>query len=103
MFSNPPHIDRYLRTRYYIETPQGRRWTVTELVMPAHREDRIRLLQSYRDSYQDKAMEIALVGFQRARKPSLIAPATKSAELPDDLAPIGRYFARRFEQHELAG
>src|SRR5262245_44742221 len=51
MFSDPPHADRYMRTRYYIQPRQGRQWMATELVMPAHREDRVRLLQSYRDSY----------------------------------------------------
>ena len=73
----------------------------SELVMPAHREDRVRLWQSYRDSYQDKAMEIALIGFQRRRKANTIAPGTKSTELPDDFAPVARYFARRFEQRVL--
>ena len=103
MFSDPPHVDRYMRTRYYIHPRQGRQWMATELVMPAHREDRVRLLQSYRDSHQDKAMEIALMGFERRRKDSAIAPGTRPEELPDDLAPIGRYFARRFERGALAG
>jgi hypothetical protein len=97
MFANPPHYDSYLRTRYYIQRPGGRPWVATELVRPAHREDRVRLLQSYRDSYSDKAMAIALASFNRRRKPELIAPDTQPGQLPNDLAPIGRYFARRFQ------
>jgi hypothetical protein len=96
MFWNPPQFDRYWRVRYYLETPGGRPWTATELVGPAHREDRVRLFQSYRDSYRDKAFEIALDEFFKRREPGLIAPGTRAQELPDDLAPIARFFARRF-------
>jgi hypothetical protein len=107
MFSNPPRVDQYVRTRYYvqpgIDAGVGRRWIASELVMPAHREDRVRLVTSYRDSYQDKAIAIALETFYRRRKPALIRPDTRSDELPNDLAPIGRYFARRFARRELAG
>ncbi len=107
MFSNPPKGDQYVRTRYYIqpgtEASEGRRWIASELVMPAHREDRVRLVRSYRDSYQDKAIAIALETFYRRRAPALIRPETRSDALPNDLAPIGRYFARRFERRVLAG
>jgi hypothetical protein len=98
MFSNPPTYDQYVRTRYYVQPPEGRQWMATELVMPANREDRVRLLQSYRDSYRDKAFALALDAFFRRRKPALVAPGTTSAQLPDDLAPIARFFARRFER-----
>ena len=103
MFSNPPKVDQYVRTRYYVQPAGGRHWIATELIMPAHREDRVRLVASYRDSYQDKAIAIALETFYRRRTPALIRPATRSDELPDDLAPIGRYFARQFERRVLAG
>lgn len=103
MFSNPPRAQQYLRVRYYIQPRRGSEWMATELVMPAHREDQIRLFQSYRDSYEDKAMAIALTSFYSRRKPAAIAPDTKPEQLPDDLAPIGRYFARRFEARSLAG
>ena len=96
MFSEPPKDDRYWRVRYYVEPTAGRSWTATELIGPSHREDRIRLLQSYRDSYRDKAFEIAFAAFVKRRKPSAIRPDTRPDELPDDLAPIGRFFARRF-------
>jgi hypothetical protein len=74
----------------------------TELVMPAHREDRIRLLQSFRDSYQDKAFEVAMDGFFRRRSAALVRPDTTSKDLPDDLAPIARYFSARFSRTHLS-
>ena len=96
MFSNPPRYDRYWRVRYYIQSSSSRTWMATELIGPSHREDRIRLFQSYRDSYRDKAFEIAFEGFVKRRKPGVVAPGTLTEELPDDLAPIARLFARRF-------
>ncbi len=96
MFSNPPQYDRYWRVRYYVEAQGGRPWTATELIGPSHREDRVRLVQSYRDSYRDKAFEIAFDGFVKRRRPSAIEPGARPEDLPDDLAPIGRYFARHF-------
>lgn len=103
MFSVPPKVHQYLRVRYYIgprETTDiaGATWTATELIMPAHREDEVRWLRSYRDSFTDKALAVALQKFQIARDEdeALIAPDTRSADLPDDLAPVARYYARRF-------
>jgi hypothetical protein len=108
MFSSPPLVHQYMRVRYYVG-PRGASgggaagavWQATELIQPAHREDRIRLLQSYRDSFRDKAMAIALSRFRRNRDADLIRPDTTSAELPNDLAPIARYFARGFERRNL--
>ena len=101
MFSNPPQYDEYVRTRYYVQPPGGRAYMVTELVSPALREDRVRLVDSYRASYQDKAIAIALSSFYSKRKKALIAPETRPDQLPDDLAPIGRYFARRYAARAL--
>jgi hypothetical protein len=101
MFSNPPQFDRYWRTRYYVQSADGRSWMATELIGPSHPEDQIRLFQSYRDSYRDKVFEIALDDFQRRRKASVVGPGTRPEELPDDLAPIGRFFAARFAQVRL--
>jgi hypothetical protein len=108
MFYAPPDVHQYLRARYYVG-PRGDNgksagaptWTATELILPAHREDQIRFLQSYRDSYRDKALAVALERFQRARDVDLVRRDTTSAELPDDLAPVARYFARRFERVTL--
>jgi hypothetical protein len=76
---------------------------VSELVSPALREDRLRLVESYRASYQDKAIAIALGAFHTRRKKELIAPETRSEQLPDDLVPIGRYFARKYARRWLEG
>jgi hypothetical protein len=103
MFSNPPQYSEYLRTRYYVKPTRGRVYTVTELVSPALREDQIRLVRSYRASYEDKAVAIATAGFYRRRKPALIQPGTRSEQLPDDLVPIGRYFARKYSARVLDG
>ena len=110
MFSGPPKVHRTMRVRYYVGprgdiggSPVNPTWFATELVEPAHREDQVRFLQSYRDSFRDKAMAIALSRFRRARDAGLIRRDTTSAELPDDLAPIARYFARRFEIETSAG
>ena len=108
MFSTPPEVYQYLRVRYYIgagaaDAGAGARptWTATELLLPAHREDRVRVVRGYWDAYRDKAMTSALSRFQGHRSDRLIKADTKSSELPDDLAPIGRYFARRFERQSL--
>ena len=103
MFSNPPQDHEYVRTRYYVQPRQGRPYIVSELVSPALREDRLRLVESYRASYQDKAIAIALGAFYSRRKKELIAPETRSEQLPDDLVPIGRYFARRYAGRWLEG
>jgi hypothetical protein len=106
MFANPPRIDQYLRVRYYVATKTVARqpvpsWVATELVFPTHREDHIRIVRSYWDKHKDKAMSVALDGFYRRRNPQLIRPGTHPDDLPDDVAPIGRYFARRFERDHL--
>lgn len=101
MFSNPPLADQYVRVRYYIRPERGSTWVATELVRPAHREDRVRLVRSFRDSYQDKALEIAITNFRAGRNSRLIQANTPWTSLPDDLAPVGRYFARRFERTYL--
>jgi hypothetical protein len=96
MFANPPTYDRYWRVRYYVQPAAGRPWSATELVLPAHREDRIRVFQGYFDSYTDKAFEIAYTDFMRRRKPNTLRPDSKPSDLPDDLKPILRFFTRRF-------
>jgi hypothetical protein len=101
MFFQPPTEDRYLRLRYYVGTSSHLTLATTELVLPAHREDRIRLLASFRDSYIDKACEIALVRFFEQFDTKLIRLDARSTELPQDLAPVARYFAKRYQQQRL--
>jgi hypothetical protein len=96
MFANPPRVDEYLRVRFYVQPEQGRMWMATQLVWPAGREDQLRLIQAFRDSYLDKTFAVALAEFKSHRKPSAVRPDTRPEELPDDLAPIARYYARLF-------
>jgi hypothetical protein len=70
-------------------------------VLPAHREDRIRALQSFWDSPRDKAVAIALDEFDKKLAMDIDRQGHLPRELPDDLAPIGRYFGRRFERAYL--
>jgi hypothetical protein len=103
MFSNPPRSDEYLRVRYYVGsgTTDVPRWMATELIMPTGREGEPRLLRAFWDSYRDKAFANALERFERDRPLSLIAPNTPWRSLPDALAPITRYFGRRFAARSL--
>jgi len=103
MFSNPPEVHQYLRVRYYIgpmDDPEPV-WTATELVLPTQREDQVRLLSAYWASSRDKAFTSALQRFHQNRDNRLLKPDTRSTELPDDLAPVARYFARRFQRVAL--
>ena len=103
MFANPPTVAQYMRIRYYVQPERGRLWAATELVLPTNREDRVRAVQSFRDSYRDKALAVALGRFYERRKADLIKPDTRSEQLPQDLAPVARYFAKRFTLRHLAG
>ena len=67
--------------------------------MPAHREDRVRLWQSFRDSYQDKAVAMSLKRFYEHRRRETRRKA--QAATPDDLKPIAGYFSRRYGQRFL--
>ena len=101
MFANPPTYAQYIRVRYYIEPPAGRQWVATELVLPSNREDRVRTFQSFRDSYRDKALAVAMGRFYDHRKPALITPDTRPEQLPTDLAPVARYFRKEFSKQYL--
>lgn len=107
MFANPPTFDQYIRVRYYVGSSPlpgvapRIAWTATELVLPAHREDQIRAFQSFRDSSRDKALAIALDDFRARLATKLDRDGRLPRDLPDDLAPIGRYFGRRFERTYL--
>lgn len=59
------------------------------------------MFRGYWDAFRDKAMTSALARFHEERGRDLIRPDTTSAELPDHLAPVLRYFARRFERVAL--
>jgi hypothetical protein len=103
MFSIPPKTDEYVRLRYYVASGSDRvaSWTSTELLLPAHPEDRVRLVQSYRDSFRDKAFDVMLGEFREHREVKGFGPDTRSDDLPDDLQPFARYFTRRFATRYL--
>lgn len=101
MFANPPRRDEYLRLRYFVESSAGGAqsiWTATELVYPAHREDRVRLLQSFRDSYGDKAIEISLMkhhATELQQPPEDLPPSQHGSEA---LRPVANYFAGAYQR-----
>jgi len=107
MFGNPPVVDQYVKVRYYVGStpipglPPLVTWTATELVLPAHREDQIRTLRSFWDSSRDKALAIALDDFNTKLAAYVDREGRLPRKLPDDLAPIGRYFGRRFARTYL--
>jgi hypothetical protein len=104
MFAHPPAFDQYVRVRYFVAPDIGAdhgAWAATELVMPAHREDRVRLAQSFRDSYRDKAIAIAVEEFLRRPEHDGVARDRTTAAVPDDLAPVARYFAAQFARRHL--
>jgi hypothetical protein len=98
MFYGPPTESRFLRLRYYIVAPSGATWTATELVGPAHRDDRIGLVDSFRASYQDKAYENAFAGLGSQLQ---LTGTDAPGQIADSLAPIAQYFARRFRDARL--
>jgi hypothetical protein len=101
MFANPPANDDYVRIRFYVGSkgsdPRATR-VVTQLIFPAHREDRVRLFQSFRDSYRDRAVATTLEhvhrGLFRAESPS----PPSEAESREHYFPLARHFSRVFEQ-----
>jgi hypothetical protein len=106
MFSHPPAVNQYVRIRYYVgpagATSQAAvQWIATELVMPASPEYEVRFARSYLDSSRDKAIMVALENFHRLREPLQLRPDMRPSELPDYVAPVSRFFARRFARERL--
>lgn len=108
MFMNPPQYDEYLLVRYHVvnaDSPTGSRsaWTARELAFPAHREDRVRLLQSFRDSYTDKAIAMAIADSMGLRGAPAGA-AGADADGPEPLESVANFFSQRFaERHLIPG
>jgi len=107
MFGLPPQQDEYVRLRYYVagrHIPErtAPSWSATELVYPATREDQIRLIRSFWYTSRDVSIFKSLSAFiTRLKAETDIRPDTRSSELPDNLVPIARYFARRFQRNYL--
>jgi hypothetical protein len=108
MFAVPGETDQYIRIRYWVSTTAdarngelGELRVATELVFPIHREDRPRLMRSYWNKFQDKSIAEALSRFYRSAQHGQLRAGPPQPELPDDLAPVLRFFARRFERDHL--
>jgi hypothetical protein len=107
MFGLPPRQDEYVRLRYYVATRDvpdraAPSWSATELVYPATREDQVRLIRSFWYTSRDVSIFKSLSAFvTRLKAETDIRPDTRSSELPDNLVPIARYFARRFQRNHL--
>ena len=101
MFMNPPTYDEYLKARFHIRQTGADHeiWTASQLVFPSHREDRVRLLQSFRDSYTDKAIAIALADFVNTR--TAVAFDDSTADPSTRLDPLARHFAADFARRHL--
>jgi hypothetical protein len=105
MFWEPPRGDLYARVRYYVRTTSVREtqgsptWMATELVYPSTPEDQVRLF--FRSQHRDKAIFSLLVNFERNRVENLNRLQSRPDELPTDLVPIARYFAKRFTRDHL--
>jgi hypothetical protein len=103
MFSRPTLGDEYVSLRYYSASP-GRTLLrgYSEIVYPSHPQGSVRLVQSYMDSFRDKAMasslERYLLAFSSAVKRSGL---DASARAQEHLAPIIRAFARRYSPTRL--
>ena len=105
MFSIPPTVAQYVRLRYYVAGQRsvsgGAEWSASELIVPALPENRVRLARSYLDSSRDKAVMVALENFHKGRRSVRLRPDIRPDELPDYVAPVVRFFSRRFEQERL--
>jgi hypothetical protein len=101
MFSNPSRDDMYVRARYYIEPAdksQGALTVVDEVVFPAlPPRDRLRVATSFKTAYLDKTADKALVEFHRR-----LEGDQGSVGASEALAPIARYYQRRFTRESLA-
>jgi hypothetical protein len=97
MFAAPETDDQYLRINYFVSgRGQDRLSLVRELVLPAQRDDRVRL----RHDFRDKAIVNAIDAFFARRDRSIGSEAASSAR--DDFAPIVRYFRSQYRRHFLA-
>jgi hypothetical protein len=114
MFANPPQANEYLRLRFYFRhTEETRLRTLTHLVFPAHREDRLQLLDGFERSFREKALAKATDGYLVARRALLrrlnlsstrqVSEALEAIERnpPRDYVPVVRYFTRTLRASHL--
>ena len=99
MFSEPPAMDQYAHMRYYVTSGTGDVMRVDrELIFPAaRRDDRFRFFNvSY---YEEKALRNARQGYLRRLR--TLEDVTRIAQLPRDLVPVVRYYAKRYRLRNL--
>jgi hypothetical protein len=104
MFRNPPQQDEYARVRYYVvktngASPDEPAWVATELVYPLAPEDRPRLIRSFWYTGRDVAIFSALRQFLDVAR--VKEEASSAQDVPDNLAPVARHFARAFQRNYL--
>jgi hypothetical protein len=100
MFSGPLTVNELVRLRYYVARDglAAPLWTATQVVFPSHPDQWWRGLDSFRNSYRDKAVMTALGDFRdRLTNP----PDPES--VPDNLVPVASYFTAAFAQQLAAG
>jgi hypothetical protein len=93
MFTVPELYDHYMRLDYYVTSPgspQPRR--IQELVLPAGREDRVRILHDFRDKAVLNSMSALL-------EPQ--SSPTSAGDAPDGLVPLVRYFTNRYREQSF--
>lgn len=108
MFTSPPRYDSYVRMRYFVASPKGGSsvlpaFVATELIYPAGREDRVKLLQ-YQNAYRNKALSNAMDRFHVQYAAQLVRPRGDfmPGEAGRHLAPLARYYTRRFTSGHLS-
>ena len=93
MFSVVDTGDQYVRLAYYATSPQrSQPRIVRELIFPADRDDRVRLLHDFRDKAVFDAHEDFTLS--RSKQPT-------STTASSSLIPLVRYFRQRFAATEL--
>jgi hypothetical protein len=98
MFSEPIKFDQYVRVRYFVRTPSGSSRTATELVSPASPEYSVRTFQSFRGSYQDRAINTMLEQFHRSDPPRPRETNTPST-VDRPYLPLATYLSRKYASH----
>jgi hypothetical protein len=100
MFAAPRVADQYVRLDHLVvDRASGRRTIVSELVLPAHPDDRMRLRHDFRDKAIINALDAYLVRTVSGDRRSGSAPGAAS----NDLGPVVRYFRNQLRDRSPRG
>jgi hypothetical protein len=104
MFSNPYREDQYLRLDHHVTNGQATTSRVLrELVLPAERENRVRLVYRVRDKFLGNTLVRFKVGLGTLEMAGERTPAQRQAELDQLLErlfhPIARYYRSQLTPH----